>query len=51
MSDRLVKIIDALKLNNRGIPSASAQWTWANAGGFDIIASAANVRPVLGHGE
>ena len=36
---------------SRGIPKASAQWTCANAGGFEIIASAAKVRPVRGHGE
>ena len=36
---------------SRGIPKASAQWTCAKAGGFDIIASAAKVRPVRGHGE
>ena len=36
---------------SRGIPKASAQWTCAKAGGFEIIASAAKVRPVRGHGE
>jgi hypothetical protein len=40
-----------LKLMSRGIPKASAQWTCANAGGLEIIASAANVRPVRRHGE
>ena len=40
-----------LKLMSKGIPKASAQWTCANAGGFEIIASAANVRPVRGHRE
>ena len=40
-----------LKLMSRGIPKASAQWTCANVGGFEIIASAAKVRPVLRHGE
>ena len=40
-----------LKLMSRGIPKASAQWTCANVGGFEIMASAAKVRPVLRHGE
>jgi hypothetical protein len=41
----------ALKLRRRGIPKASAQCTCANAGGFEIMASAAKARPVIGHGE
>jgi hypothetical protein len=46
-----VGLENLLKLSNRGIPRASAQWMCANAGGLEIIASATNVRPVEGHGE
>ena len=40
-----------LKLMSKGIPKASAQWTCANVGGFQIIASAAKVHLVRGHRE
>ncbi len=32
------------------MPNASAQCTCANVGGLDMIASAAKVRPLRGHG-
>lgn len=42
---------DLLKESKSGMPSASAQCTWANAGGLEIIASAANVLPDASSGS
>jgi hypothetical protein len=42
---------DLLKLANKGIPRASAQWICAKAGGLEIIASAKNVLLVEEEGK